>query len=112
VARDRVIEAQGRLTPLQTVAALKHVALYVGADSLWTQLAVAAGAPVVGVYGPSDETVVGPWGGVTVRGPRSLEELKTLDPRLNQALEHMMDLPADRVLKAARKMLAERAATS
>ena len=41
--RARVIELQGRLTRLQTVAALSKARLYVGADSIWTQLAVAAG---------------------------------------------------------------------
>lgn len=107
VPRNRVIEANTRLTPLQAVAALSHASLYIGADSLWTQLAVAAGVPSIGVYGPSDETVVGPWGGASVRGPRSLAEYRELDPRLNQAIQHMMDLPAERVLKAARKMLAK-----
>ena len=29
---------------------------------------------------------------------------------LNQAIQHMMDLPADRVLKAARKLLADKTA--
>lgn len=109
VARDRVIEAQGKLTRLQTAAALRHASLYVGGDVIWTHLAVAAGAPAVGVFGPSDETRVGPWGGVSVRGPRTLDEFKALDPRLNQAIQHMLDLPAERVMKAAKKLLAERA---
>lgn len=108
VPRARVIELQGKLTPLQTAAALRHAKLYVGNDSLWTQLAVAAGVPSVAVFGPSDEAVRGPWKGAAVRGPRSLEEFKALDPRLNQAIQHMMDLPYERVLKAARKLLAER----
>ena len=106
VARKRVIETQGKLTRLQAGAALSHASLYIGADSIWIQLAVAAGAPSIGVFGPSDETLVGPWKGASVRGPRSFEEYKTLDPRLNQAIQHMMDLPAERVLKIARKMLA------
>ena len=106
VARNRVVEAQGKLTRLQTAAALSRATLYVGGDSVWTQLAVAAGVPSVGVFGPSDETLSGPWGGVSIRGPRSFEEYKLLDPRLNQALQHMTDLPAERVLKAARKLLA------
>ena len=101
VPRARVIELQGKLTRLQTAAALSRAALYVGADSLWTQLAVAAGAPTVGVYGPSDDTRVGPWGGVSIRGERSYEEFLAVDPNLNQAIQHMMGLPADRVLKAA-----------
>lgn len=105
VRRERVIELQGRLTPLQTAAALRKASLYLGGDSLWTQLAVAAGVPTLAVFGPSDDAERGPWGGVTVRGPRSVEEFRKIDPRLNQAILHMNDLPADRVLKAAVKML-------
>lgn len=110
VPRARVIELQGKLTPLQTAAALKHARLYLGNDSIWTQLAVASGVPSVAVFGPSDETARGPWKGASIRGPRTLEEFKALDPRLNQAIQHMMDLPYERVLKAARKLLAERSA--
>lgn len=104
-SRDRTIEAQGKLTRLETAAALSRATLYIGADSIWTQLAVAAGAPSVAVYGPSDETRTGPWGGEAVRGPRSLEEFRALDPGLNQAIQHMMDLPAERVLQVARNLL-------
>ena len=107
VKRERVIELQGRLTRLQTVAALSRADLYIGGDSLWTQLAVAAGVPAVGVFGPSDETLRRPWTGVAVRGPRSLQEFIDLDPRLNQHIQHMMDLPYERVLKASRKLLAQ-----
>lgn len=107
VPRARVIELQGKLSPLQTAAALKHAKLYLGNDSIWTQLAVAAGVPSVGVFGPSDEAVRGPWKGASLRGPRTLDEFKAIDPRLNQAIQHMMDLPYERVLKAARKLLAD-----
>lgn len=106
--RHRTLELHGRLTPLQAVAAIGRSALYLGGDSLWTDLAVASGAPVVAAYGPSDEVERGPWGGVAVRGPRSVEEYRKIDPRLDQAIQHMNDLPAERVLKAARKALAER----
>jgi len=112
VARSRIIETTGRLTPLQTVAALSRADLYIGGDSLWTQLAVAAGVPTLAVFGPSDEALTGPWGGTSTRGPRSLDEFRALDPHLNQEIQHMMDLPADRVLKAARRMLAERSQKS
>ncbi|HZV84770.1 MAG TPA: glycosyltransferase family 9 protein, partial [Brevundimonas sp.] len=108
VRRERVIDLQGRLSPLQTVAALKRAKLYLGADSLWTHLAVAAGVPVVAAFGPSDEVERGPWGGVVVRGPRSVDEFRKIDPQLNQAIQHMNDLPAERVLKAAKKLLEQR----
>lgn len=107
VKRERVIELQGRLTRLQTVAALSRADFYIGGDSLWTQLAVAAGVPTVGVFGPSDEMLRRPWTGVAVRGPRSLQEFIDLDPRLNQHIQHMMDLPYERVLKASKKLLAQ-----
>ncbi len=105
VPRARVIELQGKLTRLQTAAALSRAALYIGADSIWTQLAVAVGTPTIAVFGPSDDTRVGPWGGVCIRGERSYEEFRAVDPNLNQAIQHMMGLPADRVLKAARALL-------
>lgn len=110
--RSRVIELQGRLTPLQTAAALSRADLFLGSDSLWTQLAVAAGAPCVGLFGPSDEAVRGPWGGVSVRGPRSMDELRRIDPRLDQEIQHMMDLPVEPVLKAARRLLEQRQAAA
>ena len=108
VPRNRVIELQGKLTRIQTAAAISRASLYVGNDSLWTQLAVAAGVPTVGVFGPSDDSLVGPWRGVSIRGERSLEEFKAVDPRLNQAIHHMLGLPADRVLRAARGLLAKK----
>ncbi len=108
LTRSRLIELQGQLTPQQAVAALSHATLYVGSDSLWTQLAVASGVPTIGVYGPSDETRVGPWKGISIRGPRTIAEYRRIDPKLNQAIEHMMDLPAERVLKAANRLLAAR----
>lgn len=107
--RNRVTELQGRLGRLETVAAIGRAALYVGADTIWTDLAVASGAPVVAVFGPSDEVEHGPWGGIAVRGPRTVAEFRKIDPNLNQAIQHMNDLPAERVLKAAVKLLAERA---
>lgn len=107
VKRERVIELQGRLTRLQTVAALSRADFYIGGDSLWTQLGVAAGVPAVAVFGPSDEALRRPWTGVAVRGPRSLQEFIDMDPRLNQHIQHMMDLPYERVLKASKKLLAQ-----
>lgn len=110
VSRNRVMELQGKLTPLQTAAALSRASLFIGADSLWTQLAVAAGVPTVAAFGPSDEAARRPWTGVAVRGPRSLNEFRAIDPRLNQAIQHMLDLPYERVLKAAKKLLAAQTA--
>lgn len=104
VSRDRVIELQGKLDLLETAAALRHARLFVGGDSIWTQLAVAAGVPALGVYGPSDETITRPWTGVAVRGSRSVEEFRVIDPGLNQHIQHMMDVPVEPVTAAALKL--------
>lgn len=109
VTRDRVIEAQGKLTPLQTAAALSKARLFLGADSLWTQLAVAAGVPTVAVFGPSDETRTGPWRGRAVRGAKAIDDFRHVDPNLNQAIRHMTDLPVQPVLDAALALLDETA---
>jgi ADP-heptose:LPS heptosyltransferase len=103
VQRDRVIETQGKLDLLQTCAALKRARLYVGNDSLWTHLAAAAGVPTLAAFGPSDETIEGPWGADarTIRGPKLLQEFRAVDPGLNQAINHMYDLRADPVVDAA-----------
>ena len=71
-------------------------------------LAAAAGAPTLGLFGPSDERVRGPWGANAhvVRGPRPFEAFQTLDPGFNQAIGHMMDLPVETVLEAAQDLLA------
>jgi len=109
VARERVIEAQGRLDRLQTCALLKRCRLYVGNDSIWTHLASAAGIPTLGVFGPSDETLEGPWGplGRAVRGPKSMDDFRRHDPKLNQTINHMYDVPVDKVVEAALKLHAE-----
>lgn len=109
VARERLIEAQGKLDRLQTCALLKRCRFYVGNDSIFTHLAVAAGIPVLGVFGPSDETLEGPWGPgrASVRGPKSMEEFRKHDPKLNQTINHMYDVPVDTVVEAALKLYAE-----
>lgn len=104
VSRDRVIELHGKLDLLETAAALRHARLFVGGDSIWTQLAVAAGVPALGIYGPSDEVVTRPWGGASVRGSRSLDEFRIVDPGLNQHIQHMMDVPVEPVVAAALKL--------
>ena len=40
-----------------------------------------------------------------VRGPRSFEQFRKLDPNLNQSISHMMDLPVSQVLAAARGLI-------
>ena len=81
----------------------------VGNDTGPTHLAAAAGAPTLGLFGPSDETLYGPWGpnGRFVRGGRELDAIRRVDPGLNQAICHMFDLSVERVAEAALRLLAD-----
>jgi ADP-heptose:LPS heptosyltransferase len=82
--------------------------LFIGNDSGTMHLAAAAGAPTLGLFGPSDEQLYGPWGPNTraVRGPRSYEQIRAVDPSFGQALCHMMDLSVETVAAAAEDLLA------
>jgi ADP-heptose:LPS heptosyltransferase len=111
VPRDRLIGAPGQLDLLTTYACLKHVRLFIGNDSGAMHIAAAAGAPTLGLFGPSDETLYGPWGpkGRSIRGHRDLEAVRKTDPDLNQAICHMFDLQVEPVVEAAKQLLAETA---
>ncbi|HRD28416.1 MAG TPA: glycosyltransferase family 9 protein [Caulobacter sp.] len=105
--RDRVIDLTGQADLLTAYACLKRARLFVGNDSGLMHLAAAAGAPTIGLFGPSDDRLYAPWGPHTrvVRGPREFEQFKAIDPGLNQTIGHMMDLPVDWVVEAAKALL-------
>ena len=109
VPKDRRIDMVDREPLLVAYAALAKARLFIGGDSGLMHLAAAAGAPTVGLFGPSDERLYAPWGEHVrvVRGPRSFEQIRAGDPRLNNPVCHMTDLRASAVLAAARKLLAE-----
>lgn len=106
IPRDRLIDLVGRTDLLTAYAVLKRARLFVGNDSGLMHLAAAAGAPTLGLFGPSDERLYAPWGphARALRGPRDLETIRKLDPDLNRRICHMMDLPAPQVLDAARAL--------
>lgn len=109
VPRSRCIDLVGREDLLVCYAALKRARLFIGADSGLMHLAAAAGAPTLGLFGPSDETLYAPWGPLarTVRGARKFSDFHKIDPHLNQALCHMMELATSAVLAAARALIAD-----
>ncbi len=111
IPRERTIDLAGKVELLATYACLKRARLFVGNDSGLMHMAAAAGAPTIGLFGPSDERLYAPWGphAKVVRGVRRLEEIREVDPDLSQALCHMMDLPVDWVTAAARDLLAQTA---
>jgi ADP-heptose:LPS heptosyltransferase len=108
VMRNQFINLTEGADLLTAYACLKRARLFIGNDSGTMHLAAAAGVPTLGVFGPSDEQLYAPWGANTrvVRGPRSYEQIRAVDPSFGQALCHMMDLPVETVAAAAEELLA------
>jgi ADP-heptose:LPS heptosyltransferase len=107
VARKGFIDLAGKADLVTAFACLKRARLFIGNDSGAMHLAAAAGTPTIGLFGPSDERLYAPWGDHTrvVRGPRSFEQIRAVDPGFGQALCHMMDLPVESVVSAARQLI-------
>jgi len=105
--RGRIIGEPGQLDLLTTYACLRRARLFIGNDSGAMHLAAAAGAPTLGLFGPSDDRLYAPWGphARTVRTSRDFEMLRRADPELNQAICHMFDLSAETVTQAAIALL-------
>jgi ADP-heptose:LPS heptosyltransferase len=108
VMRNQFINLTEDTDLLTAFACLKRARLFIGNDSGTMHLAAAAGIPTLGLFGPSDETLYGPWGENTrvARGPRTYEQIRAVDPGFGQALCHMMDLTVETVAEAAEELLA------
>ena len=111
VARSRAIDLVGAEGLLVCYAALKRARLFIGNNSGLMHLAAAAGAPTLGLFGPSDEARYAPWGEAAraLRGPRSFEDFLALDPTLSNSVCHMTDLSTGAVLAAAERLIADTA---
>ena len=105
---EQCLDLTGQLALLDVYAVLKRARLFIGNDSGLMHLAAAAGCPTVGLFGPSDDRLYAPWGlqSRVVRGPRTFEQFKEVDPGLNQTIGHMLDLKVEPVLEAATELLA------
>lgn len=95
-------DLSGRLDLLACAALLERATLFVGNDSGLMHIAAAAGAPTLGLFGPTDERVYGPWGARAraVRG-RPYAELSPRAPLYALAATMMDDLTVDAVEAAA-----------
>ena len=108
VMRSQFINLTEDVDLLTAYACLKRARLFIGNDSGTMHLAAAAGIPTLGLFGPSDEQLYGPWGENTrvARGPRTYEQIRAVVPGFGQALCHMMDLTVETVGAAAEELLA------
>lgn len=106
VPAERRIELIGEDLSL-VAACFERVRLYIGNDSGLMHLSAAAGAPTLGLFGPTPDGRYDPWGTNTaqVRGPRSHEEIIAEEGR-STGRSAMYDLTVDKVYDAACALLA------
>ncbi|MBI3453631.1 MAG: glycosyltransferase family 9 protein, partial [Rhodospirillales bacterium] len=114
IPEARRIDLVGRTDLPVAGACLERCALYVGNDSGLMHIAAAAGAPTVGLFGPSPEWRYAPWGAHTsvVRTAESHAQLTGhagFDHRVQDTL--MDSISVETVENAARELLARAAAT-
>jgi len=107
IPADQLIDQIG--APLiATYAQFERVSLFVGNDSGLMHLAAAAGAPTLGLFGPTRDDLYAPWGEAAafVRGHRSYDEIIG-DPAYNfdDPSSEMMGLDVDQVCEAAMALL-------
>ncbi|WP_299444534.1 glycosyltransferase family 9 protein [uncultured Rhodospira sp.] len=115
LAGPGTIDLVGRLHLLAVAAVFSRCALFVGNDSGLMHMAAAAGAPTVGLFGPSRDEHYAPWGRHcrVARTDKSYDELfpPTLKP--DSVTGTLMDtLPVDRVEDTARALLRKIGATT
>ncbi len=73
---EQIIDLIGKISLLEVAACLKQCKVFIGNDSGLMHLAATLGIPTVGLFGPSDPRVYGPWGPFTsiVKTPLSFED--------------------------------------
>ena len=105
--KSQIIDLIGQ--DLLTVAAcLKKADFFIGNDSGLMHIAAAVGMPTVGLFGPSDERIYGPYGAKTlaIRTPESMAELVKLQPYPGSNLPLLMGtLTVDRVMEGVDQLL-------
>jgi len=105
-----VIDLTGRLALTETAAALSRARLFIGNDSGLMHMAAAAGTPTLGLFGPTDDAIYGPWG----RTARAVRAGDAADEKARGTLRHSTEslmgaLTVDAVLDAAEALYAETA---
>jgi len=103
-----VVDLVGRIDLPTAAACLARATLYVGNDSGLMHLAAAAGAPTLGLFGPSREAHYAPWGAraATVRTDLDYDAiLATPGYDYRSHASHMDSLDVDKVERAAAGLL-------
>jgi lipopolysaccharide heptosyltransferase I len=104
IAKGAGIHVAPRFTLKELVALLEKAALFIGADTGPLHIAAALGTRVVGIYGPKDPVIYGPYGeGHTV--VRSGEPCSPCTLRRCEEMRCMKKIAAEDVHLAAKEIL-------
>ncbi|MFP4517976.1 MAG: glycosyltransferase family 9 protein [Oceanicaulis sp.] len=108
VEHAQIIDLTGALALTETAAALSRARLFIGNDSGLMHMAAAAGTPTLGLFGPTDQRIYGPWG----RHARAVHAGETADERARGTLRHSQEslmggLEVETVIAAAEALYAE-----
>jgi ADP-heptose:LPS heptosyltransferase len=98
-ALPQALDLVGKLDLPEVAAVLARAAIFIGNDSGLMHLAAAAGAPTLGLFGPTPSDEYGP------AGPRAQAVLADGPPSQGA----MEDLPVARVLEAAKALISQAA---
>ncbi|MEK9672766.1 MAG: glycosyltransferase family 9 protein [Rhodospirillaceae bacterium] len=108
IPQDQLIDLVGKVSLLEAYACLERATFYIGNDSGLMHLSAAAGVPTLGLFGPTQDSLYGPWGGHCriVRGTGFMESYpKGYDWSTDQSL--LESLTVDQVLAAAETLWSE-----
>lgn len=100
----------GGLDLLASAALLARAGVFIGNDSGLMHLAAAAGAPTLGLFGPSDEARYAPFGanGLAVRGSRTYATLRQAGWSEAHPDSLLQDLTIERALAGVHTLLQRR----
>ena len=103
-----VIDLTARLDLVEAAACLARARLFVGNDSGLMHMAAAAGAPTLGLFGPTDERLYAPWGdhAATIRAGARIDERKRSNLARTAEASLMDALSVEAVIDAANALLA------
>lgn len=111
IPQDKRLDLVGKLSLLEIAACLKQSHVFVGNDSGLMHMAAAVGAPTIGLFGPSNHQMYGPFCSTepsihrVVRIPESIEELKKLpDFAFDAPRSFMGNLKPETVFQALEEM--------
>lgn len=92
---------------LTTAALMARADLFVGNDSGMMHLAAASGAPTLGLFGPTDERLYGPWGAraTAVRAPGVSVVFGKTSKTVSRTETQMGALTVDEVVAAAGRLV-------